>query len=316
MGLFTLLKGFLKRFLPPPTNTFNREMGHIREILDQQQNQIVKQLAQQQKEIDAQQRQLRSLEQQIITLKNQILKKNEEEKKEFEIVHKQSIDASRYASESVWAAIFNNTITDSEWLKNKSFSPGRWAVGYAFLYVLYRVLEETQPKNILELGLGQSTKMIAQYSAANINTRHYVVEGDADWAAFFCKDFHLTENTELVYLNYEMIPYKEAEKVRIFSGFQEKFSCEKFDLISIDAPLGGDMKQYARIDVLNLLPDCISKDFVIMIDDCERKGEANTVAEMENKLKETGILYKIGRYRGKKDFVLITAEHMGFLTSM
>lgn len=65
------------------------------------------------------------------------------------------------SSENVWANIFNNTISNSPWLKDKSFSPGRWGVGYAYLYVMYRVLNEIRPRRILELGLGQSTRMIA-----------------------------------------------------------------------------------------------------------------------------------------------------------
>lgn len=214
------------------------------------------------------------------------------------------------------AAIFNNTITDSKWLNNRSFSPGRWAVGYAFLYVMYRVLNETHPKCILELGLGQSTRMIAQYTAANDGVRHYVVERDTEWTSFFCNDFKLPERTELACLDYEIVPYKEAEKVRVFRGFKERFDGKKFDFISIDAPYSGDMKQYARIDVLDCLPSCITENFVIMIDDCERIGETNTVAEIEKRLKEIGVSYKTGRYRGKKEFVLITTEHLGFLTSM
>lgn len=313
MGLLTRFKQLLKRFLPPPVKAFNREMYSLHQEMVALQKFTQGQFDKIQLE---HQRQVKLLEQQINALNNQVLRKNEEEKRQFEIVRRQSIDASKYASESVWAAIFNNTIVNSKWLENKSFSPGRWAVGYAFLYVMYRVLNETHPKHILELGLGQSTRMIAQYTATDENIKHYVVEKDAEWISFFSNDFKLPENTELICTDYEMIPYKEVDEVRVFRGLEERLRGKKFNFISIDAPYGADMKQYSRIDILNLLPDCISENFVIMIDDCERSGETNTVAEMENKLKEAGILYKIGRYRGKKEFVLITAEHMGFLTSM
>lgn len=280
MGLCSRFKNFLKRFFPTPINTFNREIG----ILHQETGRILEILAQQQKQIDK--------------------------------ISIQSLEASKYASESVWAAVFNNKITDSNWLENKSFAPGRWAVGYGFLYVMYRVLDETHPKHILELGLGQTTRMITQYVAANFDTKHYVVEEDANWIDFFCNDFKLTGNTELVRLNYEMISYKDAGEVRIYKGFKEKFAGKKFDFISIDAPWSGDMKQYARIDILDLLPDCLDENFIIMIDDCQRSGEKNTVAEIEKKLRESGIPYKTGKYCEKKDFVLIAAKHMQFLTSM
>ena len=98
-----------------------------------------------------------------------------------------SADGVRNSAEAVWAEIFNNTVTNSEWLKDKTFSPGRWAVGYPYLYVMYRVLDVVRPKAILELGLGQSTKMIAQYSMANTDVKHYVVERDLNWVAFFSK---------------------------------------------------------------------------------------------------------------------------------
>ena len=227
-----------------------------------------------------------------------------------------NVENGKYAVEAVWAAIFNNTIFNSQWLVDKTFAPGRWAVGYPYLYVMYRVLNEVRPKKILELGLGQSTRMIGQYAAACSDVEHIVVEHDLEWIRFFENDFQLSNHSQIVQLEREMIAYKEAAAVRVFSDFKEHFVGQKFDFISIDAPLGGDMKQYARIDVLTMLPECLSDDFVIMFDDCERVGEANTLAEMEKILQENEIKYKCGRYSGKKDCVLICAEHLGFLASM
>lgn len=228
----------------------------------------------------------------------------------------QAADSARHASEAVWAQIFNNTISESLWLKDKTFSPGRWAVGYPYLYVMYRVLNETRPKRILELGLGQSTRMIAQYAAAFQDVEHIVVEHDPEWVEFFCNDFPLPKNTKVVMLEREMAPYKEAEAVRVFKGFQETFQGQKFDFISVDAPLGGDMKQYARIDVLNLIPDGLGENFVIMVDDCNRIGENNTVKEIENKLIELNIPISVGKYCGRKDCSLVCVKKFTFLTTM
>ena len=248
------------------------------------------------------------------------LRQSEERQKQLadavERTRMQSAEGTRHASEAVWAEISNNTISGSGWLKNTAFSPGRWALGYPALYVMYRVLNETRPKRILELGLGQSTRMIAQYAAAHEDVEHIVVEHDPEWIDFFENDFTLSERTKIVQLDREMVPYKEAEAVRVFKGFREAFAGQKFDFIFIDAPLGGDMKQYARIDVLGLLPECLGENFVIMIDDCERSGETHTVTEMENRLRETAVPYKRGRYCGKKDCTLICAEHSSFLTTM
>lgn len=236
--------------------------------------------------------------------------------KAVERARSQAADSARHASEAVWAQIFNNTISESLWLKDKTFSPGRWAVGYPYLYVMYRVLNETRPKRILELGLGQSTRMIAQYAAAFQDVEHIVVEHDPEWVEFFCNDFPLPKNTKVVMLEREMAPYKEAEAVRVFKGFQETFQGQKFDFISVDAPLGGDMKQYARIDVLNLIPDGLGENFVIMVDDCNRIGENNTVKEIENKLIELNIPISVGKYCGRKDCSLVCVKKFTFLTTM
>lgn len=234
-------------------------------------------------------------------------------------VHMLQDDVKRckgYASETVWAEIFNNVISGSCWLQNTSFSAGRWAVGYQYLYVMYRVLNEIRPRHILELGLGQSTRMIGQYASSHEQVEHFVVEHDPEWIDFFRRDFILSERSKIIKLDREMIPFKEAEAVRVFKGFEEQFSGRKFDFISIDAPLGGDMKQYARIDILKMLPDCLADSFIIMIDDTERPGETNTVNAMKEQLKQSGIAFAVGRYSGNKDCTVICSNDLKFVCSM
>ena len=236
--------------------------------------------------------------------------------KKLELTRRMAVDGSRYASEGVWGTIFNQVIKDSTWLKDTAFAAGRWAVGYQYLYAVYRILNEVKPQNILELGLGQSTKLISQYAAACPSVHHQIVEHDPLWMDFFRKNYNLPGNTEMVQLDREFVPYKEAEKVRVFKNFAETFKGQKFDFISIDAPLGGDMKQYARIDVLQLLPDCLADSFIIVIDDAERSGETHTIREMTETLKRNDISFAQGRYSGKKDCVVICSENLKFVCSM
>lgn len=233
-----------------------------------------------------------------------------------EQARKQSAEGARFASEAVWAETFNNTVNGSAWLKNTAFSPGRWAVGYPVLYVMYRVLNEARPQRILELGLGQSTRMIGQYVATHEGVEHVVVEHNPEWIAFFKNDFALSERTEILQLDREMVPYKEAEAVRVFQGFREALAGKKFDFIFIDAPLGSDMKLYSRIDLLGILPQCLEEDFVILMDDYMRKGEQNTIKDMEVLLKEGHIEYCHGIYRGGKDIYILTSQKFKFLSTL
>lgn len=328
------VKNFLKKFIPPPTNVFHREINRIlakgekqhadlslllsetgekysRQIealsdlikqaeknnLQQIQN-LAKQLEELQKENKAYRLKLANMEERIQKLQGNVS------------------SCERYASETVWAEIFNNVVSDTSWLKNTAFSAGRWAVGYQYLYVMYRVLNEIRPQHILELGLGQSTRMIGQYIASQSDAEHFVVEHDPAWIDFFSRDFALCNRSKIVKLDREMIPFREAEAVRVFRGFEEQFKGQKFDFISIDAPLGGDMKQYARIDVLKMLPDCLADSFIIMIDDTERSGETNTVNAMKEQLKQNNITFATGRYSGSKDCIVICSEDLKFVCSM
>ena len=330
------MKKSLRSIFPPSAQAFHSETSQIIELekensekiklLEKKIEQQQQQLQQMQSILISSQEVLRSCHQSFDKLtcsatenlnKAELLDKTIElQQQQLQQIKQQSILSTRAAEEAVWAAIFNNTIVNSTWLKDKTFSPGRWAMGYPALYAIYRILNEIRPKRILELGLGQSTRMIGQYARAFNDVEHFVVEHDPAWIEFFKNDFVLSERSSIVQLDREMVQYKEAEQVRVFKDFKNQFDGQKFDFICIDAPLGGDMKQYARIDILGLLPGCLAKDFVIAVDDCERIGETHTIEEMEKIFKKTSILFKKGKYKGQKDFSTICSNKFEFLSTM
>ncbi len=218
-------------------------------------------------------------------------------------------------SETNWADIYNSTIEGENWLRSRSFSPGRWAVGYQFLYVLYRILNEVHPKKILDLGLGQSSWMISQYATKDNSVEHVIVEHDPIWIEFFKNDHELSANSSIVRLDWNMADF-EGSVVREYGGFSDVFSGKKFDLISIDGPLGGDMPDYARIDVLKMLPDILSDNFMILMDDSQRPGEMHTLEKMKQVLTENRIAFAFSDYTGAKKMTIICSESLRFLTSM
>lgn len=219
-------------------------------------------------------------------------------------------------SETVWSQVFHDTITKSQWLKDKTFSAGRWGVGYAFLYVLYRVLNEVKPQSILEMGLGESTKMIMQYAKSNSIAKHIVTEHDPNWVEFFTNKNKTPVNTEIKLLDLETSTYKTDNQVLSYAKFDKVFEKEKFDLICIDAPFGGKAIEYARVDVCRLLPNILLKRFVIMLDDSQRRGETHTAKEIETILTQNGISFKSGRYRGIKENYIVVSEDLAFLCTL
>lgn len=221
------------------------------------------------------------------------------------------------AQEILWGQVFHDVISGSNWLVDKSFAAGRWAVGYQYLYVVYRILDEIQPKKILELGLGQSTKLIGQYAAyQNGKVSHKIVEHDTEWINFFGQKGSLSDESEIIQLPHKYKAFHEDGKVLTFENFKEAFSGQKFDFISIDAPFGGEAVIYARIDILEILPECLERSFIIIIDDFNRQGEKNMVNVLEEILTTHGIAYEKGVYRGNKESIVICSKDLKFVCTM
>ena len=226
------------------------------------------------------------------------------------------VDQKRVSDEILWAEVLGSTMAGSEWLHDQSLSPGRWAVGYPYLYVLYRVLNEMRPQGILDLGAGQSTRMIAQYVRSHHAAKHVVVEHDEEWLSFFGRSIELSDRTEVLRLPIDVMSFMDDDEVTHYQGFSQSLEGRKFDLISIDGPFGGQAKKYSRIDTIGILPDCLEKSFVILIDDFDRRPEQNTVQLVKKRLDEELISYSVGVYSGQKKVCVIASEDQKFLCTM
>ena len=218
--------------------------------------------------------------------------------------------------ENNWAVIFNNTIAHSDWLADKSFSLGRWAIGYQCAYVIYRVLCQVQPKKILELGLGQSTKLISQYSNYYKDVHHTVVESDPQWIQFFNDNYSYNKNMEILQCPYTFEDFQGHIKIRVFEGFDQKINGREFDFIVIDAPLGGDMDEMSRIDILKNIPQCLAESFVIVFDDINRAADHKTFCAIQKCLDDSGIAHAVGSYHGQKITGVIVSDDLKFIRSM
>lgn len=214
--------------------------------------------------------------------------------------------------ENLYAQCFNNSIQDSEWLKYRSFSPGGWAVDYGFLYVLYKILNYMRPSNVIEFGLGQSSKMIHQY-ASYYQKDAVTIEHDKDWVDFFQKDKQGDYPTNIKLMDLEMINYKEIE-TRSYAGIEDYCVGKKYDLIVVDGPFGSE--HYSRPQIINLAKDAFSKTFCVIIDDTNRNGEKETLSELYSVLESRKIDYCHRTYQSVKSFTVVCSKDLHFLTSL
>lgn len=218
-----------------------------------------------------------------------------------------------------YAFVFNDTIKQSSWLKNKDFSLINAAANYSFIYLLYKIINDTQPKNILEMGLGQTSKLTTQYVDYFEDTMLYILEGDSDWIETFSQKLNLDGNVEIFDMDLEEFEYNGTNNIR-FKDVSNVVADNKFDLIIIDGPQGFICKdnkninlEYSRTNIWELIPNNLNDDFIIVIDDYERNGEKNTMHRVEELLKDNDINYYTYSCNGLKTQYAIFSEKYKFI---
>lgn len=214
--------------------------------------------------------------------------------------------------ELIMAHKYHDTVADYEWLRYKGISPGGWAVDYAFCYTLARTLNAMRPKNILECGLGQSSRLVHQY-ATFYGVQAVTCEHDEEWKSFFMKEIGDNYSINIQILDLEEQNYK-GEKTLTYKGITDTFHDIAFDLIIIDGPFG--FPHYSRSQAVELCKNHLKERFCIIIDDTERTGEQETVEEIKESLKKNRVEFAIGVYFSIKSHTLICSKDLAFLTSL
>jgi len=209
-------------------------------------------------------------------------------------------------AELEWANIYKDTIRGRKWIEELGLSPGRWAGNYSFFYVLTRILSDIKPQNIIEFGLGESSKLISAFVENELKTsNHLIVEQSSEWIEKFKFRFSLSANTSIIHL--PMV--EKTIKKYTTNGYSEieKKINESFDLYVIDGPYGSE--RFSRYDICLLAEKFHPDDeFIIILDDFNRQGEKDTATDLIDKLNKKDIKTYTGIYSGNKSQIIIVTE--------
>lgn len=139
------------------------------------------------------------------------------------------------------------------------------------------LLEKYKPKNICELGCGQSTLIFKKYCEIN-GGKLLSIEHDINYV--------MHDNTKL--LDYTIGDFMGYSNCNYYIGLEKiiKESNKLFDFILVDGPIGvNGCLVYSRIQAIDfVLYNKISNNCVMLIHDTERVGEKNTIIELEKLL--------------------------------
>lgn len=213
--------------------------------------------------------------------------------------------------EIYWANVFHDSIRGKKHIESLQLNIGRWAGSYSFFYLLNRILNDYQPKNIVEFGLGESTKFISTFIENELkDSKHTVIENNTNWAEAFKSRFHLSNSTSI--LNIELQEKNINGDIQREYVLPEKFEETDFDLFVVDGPNGS--KKNSRTDILKFVRLFTNeKKFIILFDDTNRNGELQTVNEIIRRLKANKIKHYVASYSGDKTQHIISSAHYPYI---
>ncbi len=218
----------------------------------------------------------------------------------------------RMLNELNFADLMHDSMQNKKWLKNKAFSLFGWAANYSFIYTLFRILDNTKVKNILEFGMGQTSLLTSQYVAhKNKKAVLNICEHNQDWIDIFKKQLPKSERIHINHPEVESFDF-EGQLNDKYKDLSTVTTDRKFDLIIVDGPIGGG-KNFPRSNIIDLIPENLAEEFIIIFDDAERAGEQLIIKKTEGKLRLLNLKFSVFSRQGIKKQYIITSPKYNFV---
>ncbi len=183
-----------------------------------------------------------------------------------------------------------------------------------------KILLFCRPKNVLELGSGQSTKLLSEYARQHPDAYVLTLEQDNTWVERLAGQ--VTHDYRHVPLERKDFVCRGSRLNLATDWYQDlpELHRVKFDYILVDGPdpgtLGTAHTGYARSGILQYMPEILAESFVVVFDDAERYGEIMTTAALEAILRACKVRYVRFTIHGTKDQVVFCSPDRSFLRSI
>ncbi|MFT4788423.1 MAG: putative O-methyltransferase YrrM [Psychromonas sp.] len=196
------------------------------------------------------------------------------------------------------------------------FTEGAAASASLQLFIL-KALLFVKPKKTLELGSGQSTKLLSAYSESNHDAEVVTLEQDNDWAQRLAP---IISHTYLYSKLTERSISVANIKHKITTSWYEYIPETQYDFIIVDGPdsnhLSNLKSKYSRVGIIEYIPKILSEKFIIVFDDAERYGELMTTKLLTDVLENKNIPFISFSIHGVKSQVVFCSPAYSFLRSV
>ncbi len=185
--------------------------------------------------------------------------------------------------EHIYQASYLDLARRTDWLKETPLSsPNGGTASFSLLYILLSILRDEEINRIMELGVGKSTVLLAQY-AEHFKKELSLIDDDEYWLQQTSKKS-----------SYVLPVYAKLSPITVDNKHISWYKClppsSNVNLLIIDGPMAyANRIKYNRIGALNWIPEILGDEFIILIDDTNRAGERLLVKEIVKKLDRNGL---------------------------
>lgn len=183
-----------------------------------------------------------------------------------------------------------------------------------------KVLLFCQPGKVLELGSGQTTKILSSYACTMPSAYVLTLEQDESWAQQLRT--HVAHDYRHLLLERKDFSCNGTELRLTTIWYQDipELHSHKFNYILVDGPdpgtLGTSHTHYSRSGILQYMPSIIDVSFIIVFDDAERYGEIMTIRSLKDIFEACGVRYICFSIHGIKTQVVFCSPDYSYLRSV
>lgn len=194
--------------------------------------------------------------------------------------------------ELVLMDILRQMQAEFHWLPKPLFPVGG-AANHALLYLLARSLEEHRPERILELGIGQSSRVLSGYSH---ETGANVVS--LDESPFWVEKMRSHCNVATHQLLHTALITTPRGRWYDIQSVKSFLPTAGFELVLVDGPTG--TRRYSRAGVIDWFLDNCPQDWLVIWDDLQRLADLESFTLFVETARSKGIVCEVAFCRTGK----------------
>lgn len=214
----------------------------------------------------------------------------------------------RMLNELYWMGHLDRRFKSRKELEGLDLRMGNWAMGPAGMSILLDALNHVKKPKVLDLGLGESTKLLLEIQGLE---SHLVIDHDESWVQ------HWTAQQKMKGKPLPKIELYPMHLSKRHSQYDLRASRigKDFNIFVVDGPFGAP--NLSRRNILDIANEWTAdQEFVVIIDDVQRVGELQTYSSLKAQLDVKGIRYKSRKIRDLKEVGVICSMHHWQLLSI